>query len=468
VKLIAALVLATVATRIAFGPFTADDAFITFRYSENIVNGLGFVYNVGERVLGTSTPLFTLLLSAASLVTSRLDWAALAISSIADVVTVLCMMSIVQRGVGPTAAVLSAILFIFWPQTVANSVSGMETPLYNALILLAFWWATRERPIALGLTLAALLLCRPDGAAAAGIAGMLALSVNWKKGLASGAIGLGLFAPWVVFAWRTFGTPIPNSLAAKAASHQGYDRWLSLQNFADYFGSGPHALLSALAVAGAGWVFLRGTRTLRVWLVWWVVYAAAFILNNAFTHYRWYFVPLLPFYFVAVAVAVDRGFVWIDGLLQQRSPRSWVGIQGVLFVVCALVLMQRVMAQKEYQRQISSGREALYQVTAKELAARDPRCTVAATEIGAIGYSYPGRILDLVGLVSPEAIGKPQAQVTVQSDARWLVTYDTHFEPSPEFSSVFQKLSATRVTADRNLIVYERTGGGPCTGPIRK
>ena len=54
---------------------------------------------------------------------------------------------------------------------------------------------------------------------------------------ASGAIGLRLFAPWVVFAWQTFGTPIPNSLLAKAAGHQGYDRSLSLQNFADYFRS---------------------------------------------------------------------------------------------------------------------------------------------------------------------------------------------------------------------------------------
>ena len=133
-----------------------------------------------------------------------------------------------------------------------------------------------------------------------------------------------------------------------------------------------------------------------------------------------------------------------------------------------LVLMQRVVAQRNYQQQIASGREALYHLTARELAAQDPRCTLAATEIGTIGYTYPGRILDLVGLVSPEVIGKSQAQATVQSDARWLVTYDTHFEPSPEFSRAFEKLSATHVKADRNLLVYGRMGAGPCTGPIRK
>jgi hypothetical protein len=56
---------------VAFGIFlwsnTAydiDDAPITYRYADNIVQGNGFVYNPGERVLGTSTPLYTLLLAS--------------------------------------------------------------------------------------------------------------------------------------------------------------------------------------------------------------------------------------------------------------------------------------------------------------------------------------------------------------------------------------------------------------------
>src|SRR6266496_4099807 len=35
-----------------------EDALITFRYAENLALGKGFVYNAGERVLGTTTPLF--------------------------------------------------------------------------------------------------------------------------------------------------------------------------------------------------------------------------------------------------------------------------------------------------------------------------------------------------------------------------------------------------------------------------
>jgi hypothetical protein len=41
-----------------------DDAYITLRYAANLIKGWGFVFNAGERVLGTTSPLFALLLAA--------------------------------------------------------------------------------------------------------------------------------------------------------------------------------------------------------------------------------------------------------------------------------------------------------------------------------------------------------------------------------------------------------------------
>ena len=48
---------------IAYTNHTYEDAFITFRYAHQLVEGNGFVYNLGERVYGTTTPLFTILTS---------------------------------------------------------------------------------------------------------------------------------------------------------------------------------------------------------------------------------------------------------------------------------------------------------------------------------------------------------------------------------------------------------------------
>jgi hypothetical protein len=66
IPIIVLIVLVTILTRgllIHYSNHFADDSFITFRYAENIASGKGFVYNQGERVLGTSTPLYTLLLA---------------------------------------------------------------------------------------------------------------------------------------------------------------------------------------------------------------------------------------------------------------------------------------------------------------------------------------------------------------------------------------------------------------------
>jgi 4-amino-4-deoxy-L-arabinose transferase-like glycosyltransferase len=57
-----AIALAAFAMRAAHPPRIGDDAYITLRYARNRAHGQGFVYNPGERVLGTTTPLYTLLL----------------------------------------------------------------------------------------------------------------------------------------------------------------------------------------------------------------------------------------------------------------------------------------------------------------------------------------------------------------------------------------------------------------------
>ncbi len=46
-----------------FTNFTAEDAFITFRFAQQIGLGNGFAYNPGDPIYGTTTPLFTLLLA---------------------------------------------------------------------------------------------------------------------------------------------------------------------------------------------------------------------------------------------------------------------------------------------------------------------------------------------------------------------------------------------------------------------
>src|SRR5215210_5968342 len=60
-------------------PNTVDDAYITFRYARNLATGVGFVYNAGERVLGTTTPAYAMLLAALSRLAGFYDYPRLAL-----------------------------------------------------------------------------------------------------------------------------------------------------------------------------------------------------------------------------------------------------------------------------------------------------------------------------------------------------------------------------------------------------
>src|SRR5687767_5576141 len=56
------IALVAVAIGMVYIPHSYDDAFITFRYARNFAMGNGFVYNLGERFIGTTAPLYGLIL----------------------------------------------------------------------------------------------------------------------------------------------------------------------------------------------------------------------------------------------------------------------------------------------------------------------------------------------------------------------------------------------------------------------
>src|SRR5438552_180061 len=62
---IGALAVACFGFALAYDAFLPDDSYITYRYALNLLHGHGLVFNPGEYVLSTTTPLYTLLLASA-------------------------------------------------------------------------------------------------------------------------------------------------------------------------------------------------------------------------------------------------------------------------------------------------------------------------------------------------------------------------------------------------------------------
>ena len=148
-------------------PYIIDDAFISFRYAANFSDGLGLVFNQGEKVEGYSNLLWTLMLAVAYKLNLNLLytswWLGVIFMLIAISATIKLGELLTQsKAVGYLCGLGLAFSFHF----VASSMRGLETSLFAALIALSFLWLFSPHKLAkwfLPLSLMALSITRPEG-----------------------------------------------------------------------------------------------------------------------------------------------------------------------------------------------------------------------------------------------------------------------------------------------------------------
>ncbi len=200
---------------LAYRDYVFEDAYVTYRYAQNLVEGHGFVFNHGDRVLGTSTPLYTLILALAGLLGADIPLASAVIAALSQAGVSLASGWLLRRLGYPNLALFLVVL-VMWGPADLHWVFGMETAFYLFLLFLAFCCAFRRRAGSTGVLLGLAFLTRYDAVVfAACLLSLLWLKerrVPWRAGIAAAAVVL----PWLVFAWSYFGSPFPNTLSAKA------------------------------------------------------------------------------------------------------------------------------------------------------------------------------------------------------------------------------------------------------------
>ena len=399
----AGLFVAAVLVRLGFAlitGYTADDAFITFRYAENLAWGNGFVYNIGERVLGTSSPLFTFLLAITTLLRIPVIWAALGVSLAASGLTALYLYRLSRALRLAHLAILPSLLYIGWPRSIVTDVSGMETAVFTFLVTAAFYYQHRRLAIyALGMaTLAS--VTRPEGL---GLLGLLLLynlyrdRTLWRSYLATPLIILG---PWLLFSWFYFGSPLPHSITAKLALYSQFGTMPPLDALSYLLGLGNPVgwLLLVLLVIGA-WELNRAQNSGQLELVWIVAMLLFFSLSR--THlFHWYITPIYPIFFLFVAAAINLIYQ------RMRIPVAQAGRVGTaLSLAILLALLFYSYRQVDYYREAQQTTERIHREIGIWLYAQtEPASVIAAEDIGYIGYYSKRTILDRDGLVSPQAL----------------------------------------------------------------
>jgi len=440
--LIGALLIAALLARLMPGERIVDDAYITFRYARNIVEGRGFVYNPGESVLGTTTPLYTLVLAATALASGSRDFPTLAIivNALAGACSVGLLYALGRKVIGHWApAAAAALLWAVAPYSVTFAIGGMETDLTIALLLAISYARVTRRPRWMAALSALALLARPDTVILLGLiwlddilerrrmSGTDAIPriniIPWQEAV----VGLGLLAPWLVFATLSFGTPIPASIAAKSAAYRlspGASLIRLIQHYSTPFLG--HQILGRswqlvgfivylLLCARGGLEVLRRHRSTWPLLAYPFVYFAVFAAANPLL-FRWYLSPPLPLYFLFIVAGI-----WSLGrdagrLMDWRNDRSTnLPVDRltilILFTVAALAsTLNAWELHPDHGPDRPAPEMAWFELELLYARAADivlthaqPDDTLCAGDIGTLGYVTDMPILDTVGLVTPES-----------------------------------------------------------------
>ena len=386
-----------------------DDAYITLRYAANLIKGWGFVFNAGERVMGTTSPLFALMLAAGGYVigASHLEGLAVALGILASLGTIyLCAHILNAAGVPQGVQWTFLALLAFLPSFVSNSVSGMETPVVLFLMSLSLYLYMKNRLMALSLVSVFLVLSRVDTGFWLLALGIAIVSTAYRtKAWGALARPLALFcagtASWLAFAKIYFGSVVPQSIVGKAVSHGAFELpdWhyvlASLSAFvpAERLGAWGLPVIAAvfLILAPSAVALWRRHPQLRPIVYFFPLYAGVFIAVRA-PLFSWYSIPA-KWAFYLIAVYALRQILFRAAELSHLSwkPDWALAVAGVCFFGLALQMAVR-------SRQ-PSGFEALSDYLERDLT---PTSSVFLEHIGLVSYRTGSYIYDSMGLVTPE------------------------------------------------------------------
>jgi hypothetical protein len=461
-----------------------DDAFITYRYAYNLATGQGFVYNVGEWFLGTTAPLYGLLLGILGWLfgPEAIPNISGYVSGIALLLSGVALYTYARLHDEPLCGLLAGLFFV--SSRLLPLTFGGEMVFQVALICWAFVAHRMQRNLVAAALLALAILTRMDSALAACVLGAHALLMQRRLPWRELLVVVGITLPFALLAWVFYGSLLPSTLDAKLAQRDsglwpgfavGLFEWIrafTIQGSSPLFQgiiAAPNAIRYILLVA----LGVPALLLFRFWLLplaWVALYVLAYHLLNV-PFYSWYVVPVALGLMILAACGVAGVAGVLLRLYQRVRPHDdmrWARI-GVS-CVCVLALGPGVVAQLEQTRAWAEANpiERLYDKTGRWLDGNtNPRATIGYLEIGRIGYYSRRTMIDPLGLIDP-AIAPHVAQrdmlwayehyrpdyiIYNQQFAGWLAT----LPQQPWFRQEYQKTAQIDEQDQRTKIVYSVT-----------
>jgi len=393
--------------------WVCDDAFISFRYADNLVHGLGLVYNAGERVEGYSNFLWTLWTAlgmglGVTPETWSMAWGVVFYAATILLLGVRAAGRPLGSGTSALAVPLAALLAATHRDWNIFATSGLETSCFTFLTLLGYDRltaapSTPRRAAIAGFVLALVSLTRPDGMLFAVLGGafvFVAMTPRWRCLGAYAGVLLAIAVPAELWRVAYYGDPLPNTYYAKSAQLAWYSQgWIYVRvYFQKYWvalAGVPLAAIAALtarrsaaareAAGGASWdceVALAALFALG--------YACYVLRLGGDFMYARLLIPVTPFYLILL----ERG---LRRLAARRVLVQW-GVAAAL--VAAMILTPQPLGTGQWVSGIVDERQFYTPETTEKTRAEGAglrrffdglpvRVAYVGSQAGLMYYSHP-------------------------------------------------------------------------------
>jgi hypothetical protein len=382
----------------------ADDSYIHLRIATHLMTtGHGY-FNLGEKVMVTSSPVWTLLLGVSAWLCHGFP-AALALEAAS--MGLACTMSFLMISRNLHLDTLRAIVLSLIPPAAVflillqSTIQQMESTLAVGLVLASIylfeigniWWLsllvlagfTRYEYFAVLVVLAGVAL------------------VAKRLTLKPAAIAATVFSVIALYLLYQYGTLVPNTLRAKAAVYVG-----SYARTAGSLGLGfekPLAVLRTCLLLAALIAFATSKLQRRL-IVPGVMVSAGALLDLC---YIWKKTLIFPWYRPLASTLIVLGLILSVPGFEGRGWRRYIAIVALLAFINPMTSGRELAAYALNNASFDGAdkfdiRTIEYLSVGHSIYQECPTARLMSSEIGGLGEGFEGEILDAVGLATPSAI----------------------------------------------------------------